>query len=203
MAIKNKEKVKEKYGLVYSAFFPITTEPENTRPTYGEVIDMGAAVRAYLTITYATAQAYGDDRAQIDLKEFVSGQLDAETLLSDLEVDAALFGSTYSADGVLTDAINDDPKSGGYAYIQKLALRGGGTVYRAVFLHHCTPSLNADNADTRNASITFMNNSVSFTVLADAAGSWRTRKDCETEEAAKAFIAAFAAGTAATGASTD
>lgn len=194
MPTTQRVKVKEKYGLVYSAFFPITAEPADARPTYGEEIDLGAAVKAYLTITYATAQAYGDDRAQLDLKEFVSGQLDAETLLSDLEIESQLFGSTYT-EGELIDSIQDDPASGAYAYIQKLAQRGsGGTVYRAVFLHHCTPSLNADNADTRNASITFMNNAVSYAVLADNTGEWRTRKDFEDEASAKAYITSLATG---------
>lgn len=194
MANEVKVKVKEKFGLVYSAFFPITGEPENSHPTYGPEVDLGAAVRANLTITYATAQAYGDDVAQLDLKEFVSAQLDAETLLSDLEVDAALFGSTYK-EGELTDSIQDDPVPGGYGYIQKLAQRSGGTVYRAVFLYYVTPSLNADNSDTRNASITFMNNSISCSVLADNTGAWRTRKDFNTEAEAKAYIRTLAAGT--------
>ena len=194
-ANREKLKVKEKYGLVYSAFFPVASEPSGSHPVYGEEIDLGAAVRAYLTITYATAQAYGDDRAQLDVKEFVSAQLDAETLLSDLEVDAALFGSKY-ADGTATDSIYDTAKPGGYAYIQKLKLRSGGTVYRAVFLYYATPSLNADNADTRNASITFMNNSITCSVLADSTGDWRARHDCGSEAEAKEWIAGLVKATA-------
>lgn len=195
MPNSEKIKVKEKYGLVYSGFYPITAEPADAHPSYGTEIDLGAAVRAYLTITYATAQAYGDDRAQLDVKEFVSAQLDAETLLSDLEVDAALFGSTY-ADGVATDGAFDAPVPGGYGYIQKLKVRSGETVYRAVFLYHVTPSLNADNSDTRNASITFMNNSISCSVLADNTGAWRSRKDCESEAEALAYIRSCAGVTA-------
>lgn len=179
-------RVKEKYGLVYSAFFPVASEPDNSHPIYGQEIDLGAAVRAYLTINYATAQAYGDDRAQLDIKEFVSAQLDAETLLSDLEVDAKLYGSSYEG-GVATDNVMDTAKPGGYAYIQKLKTRTG-TIFRAVYLYYTTPSLNADNADTRNASITFMNNAITCSVLADNTGAWRARQDFTSEADAKAWI---------------
>ena len=182
-----KEKVKEKYGLSYSAFFPIKSEPENSHPTYDAAVDLGAAVKAYLTINYAESKAYGDDSLQLDLKEFAGGQLDAETLLNELEVEAALFGSKMEGDA-LTDSKDDRCKSGGYAYIQKLATKTG-TVHRACFLYKVTPKMTSDNADTKAEGFTFAHNAVSYSVAADNAGAWRVRKDCDTEADAKAFIA--------------
>lgn len=183
-------KVKEKYGLVESLFFPIASEPDNRHPVYGQAVDLGSAVKAYLSLTYAQAQVYGDDTEQLNVREFVSGTLDAETLLSELEVDAALYGSTWDGTG-LTDNANDSPQPGGYAYIQKLKTRSG-TVYRAVFLYYTIPNMNADNADTRGSSITFMNNSISCTVQVDKTGDWRTRADFSTQAAAHEFIVGLA-----------
>lgn len=184
--MSNTVRVKEKYGLVLSLFYPITSEPAGKHPVYGPRVDLGAAVRDYLTINYAEAKAYGDDVAQLALREFVDGQLQIETLLSDLEVDAALYGSRMES-GVLYDHVDDSSNSGAHACIQKLKTKAG-VVYRVVFYFYVTPSMNADNADTRGQSIAFMNNSITANVLADATGHWRARADKHSREEAEAFI---------------
>lgn len=183
-------KVKEKFGMVYSAFFPIASEPENSHPVYADPVDLGAAVKAYLSITYAEGQLYGDDVLQLDAREFASAQLDAETLLNDLEVDAVLFGGNLT-DGVLTDTVRDSANSGGYGYIQKLKTKTG-TVYRPVFLYKVTPRMTGDNIDTKAGSLTFANNAVTYSVMPDGTGAWRSRQDFATEQAAKAFLLGLA-----------
>ena len=184
--MSNTVRVKEKYGLVQSLFFPIASTPAGSHPVYGPVIDLGAAVKDYLTINYSEAKAYGDDVTQLALREFVDGQLQIETLLSDLEVDAALYGSRLEG-GALYDHVDDAPKSGGHGCIQKLKTKTG-TVYRAIFYFFVTPSQNADNADTKGSSITFTNNSITANVMADASGHWRVRSDFGSQEEAIAFI---------------
>ena len=124
-------RVKEKYGLVQSLFFPIASTPAGSHPVYGPVVDLGAAVKDYLTINYSEAKAYGDDVTQLALREFVDGQLQIETLLSDLEVDAALYGSRMEG-GALYDHVDDNPNSGGHGCIQKLKTKTG-IVYRSIF----------------------------------------------------------------------
>lgn len=182
--------VKEKFGLVYSAFFPIGSLPENSHPVYGGPVDLGAAVKAYLTINYAEAQLYGDDVLHLDLREFTGAQLDAETLLNDLEVESQVFGSTMEA-GVLTDHKDDSAKPGGYGYIQKLKTQLG-TVFRACFLYLVRARMTADNADTRGSSITFANNAITYGVMPDNTGAWRSRQDFTTEADAKAFLQGLA-----------
>ena len=182
--------VKEKFGLVYSAFFPIGALPENSHPVYGGPVDLGAAVKAYLTINYAEAQLFGDDVLQLDLREFTGAQLDAETLLNDLEVEAQVFGSTMEA-GVLTDHKDDNARAGGYGYIQKLKTQLG-TVFRACFLYYVRARMTADNADTRGSSITFANNAITYGVMPDNTGAWRSRQDFSTEADAKAFLQGLA-----------
>lgn len=182
--------VKEKFGLVYSAFFPIGALPENSHPVYGGPVDLGAAVKAYLTINYAEAQLFGDDVLQLDLREFTGAQLDAETLLNDLEVESQIFGSTLEA-GVLTDHKDDSARAGGYGYIQKLKTQLG-TVFRACFLYYVRARMTADNADTRGSSITFANNAITYGVMPDNTGAWRARQDFGTEADARAFLQGLA-----------
>ena len=187
-------KEKLKYGLLHSLFWPIASEPEGQHPIYGPEITLGSAVRDYLTLNYSEAKAYGDDSTRISVREFVDGTAEIETLLSDLEVDSQLYGSSYEG-GVLTDNINDSANPGGHGFVQKLKTRTG-TIYRAVFLYYIMPSQNADNADTKGASITFANNSVTATVQADKTGAWRVRADFGTEAEALAFLRGLVAASA-------
>lgn len=184
--MSNTIRVKEKYGLVQSLFYPIASEPSGKHPVYGPKVDLGSAVKDYLTINYSEAKAYGDDVTQLALREFVDGQLQIETLLSDLEVDAALYGSRMEG-GVLYDHVDDSPNSGAHACIQKLKTKAG-IVFRAVFYFYVTPSQNADNSDTKGSSVTFMNNSITANVMADATGHWRARADKGSQAEALAFI---------------
>lgn len=77
--------VKTPLGMVSSYFFPFASEPVGTHPVYGEKVDMGAAVKGYLSLTTASGDITGDDAMLLYFEQFVSGQVDVETTLSDLE----------------------------------------------------------------------------------------------------------------------
>ncbi len=89
--------VKTPLGMVSSYFFPFASEPVGTHPVYGEKVDMGAAVKGYLSLTTASGDITGDDAMLLYFEQFVSGQVDVETTLSDLEVNAKLYGHSYKA----------------------------------------------------------------------------------------------------------
>jgi hypothetical protein len=187
------KKVKEKFGLRTSTYYPITAQPENAHPTYGEKIDMGCAVKAYMTTNFAENSLYGDDVSVLDLRRFISGQLDAETLLNDLEVESKIFGSTYDAATGLVDNHDDTPKEGGYSYVQMLRTKTE-IVYRAVFLYRVIPRLGNDNSDTNGSSLNFTHNAITYTVMADNTGAWRNRLDFKTLKEATDFLESIAAG---------
>ena len=93
-----KSTVKVPIGMRRSWFFPIATEPDSAKPTYSEKLDMGAAVKGYLSVTTASASIPGDDITQVEIEKFVNGQLDVETTMSDLETNSKLYGHTYDAE---------------------------------------------------------------------------------------------------------
>lgn len=190
--------LKEKFGLVYSAFGKITAdETDGAHPTYGTLTDLGAAVKAYLTINHAEGTLYGDDVKRLAVKEFTGATLEAETLLNDLEVDATLFGSTYSStDKTSTDKAEDAANYGGYAYVQKLKDASNKTIYRAVWLYKVLPTLTNDNSDTKADGLTFAHKAVTYDVSADQTGAWRVRQDFDSLAAAKTWLGKVAAGTA-------
>ena len=73
--------VKIPLGMRKSWYYPIKEEPVGQKPVYDSKLDMGAAVKGYLTVTTASGSVSGDDITQVEIEKFVGGQLDAETTL--------------------------------------------------------------------------------------------------------------------------
>lgn len=199
MAI-GKSTVKVPLGMRHSWYFPITAEETGKKPIYGPKLDMGAAVKGYLSVTTASATIPGDDITQLEVEKFVSGQLDAETTMSDLEVNSKIYGHTYSEEGGEVSNSNDVSPNGGYAFVEPILLKDKSVVYRATCLHKvcAMPSAEKQEADTKKSGeLAYKNNAVSYKVMEDNLGNWRTRKDFETLELADAFIeTTFAAASA-------
>ncbi len=189
--------VKVPIGMRSSYFAKIKTEPENAHPTYDTVLDMGAAVKGYIAITSATSEIFGDDIALLHGENFVSAQADVETTKNDLELNAALFGHTYSeSDGEASNA-DDVAPAGAYAFIEPIMNRSKTITYRATFLYKVQPLLSSEKteADTKKNDFNPKMNAVSLFVMPDNTGSWRARKEFETEAAAESYIAGLFAAT--------
>lgn len=188
-------------GAEKSWYFPIEQEPEGKKPVYGQRIDMGHFVKAALSVTIASASIPGDNITQVEVEEFVSGQLDAETTMSNLEVNAKIYGHAYSETEGEISAAGDSAPNGGYAFIQHILKKDKKKVYRATCLRKVTAMAGSEKqtANTKTTgSLTFANNAVSYKVLADNTGTWRNREDFDTMDAAIAFIEQiFSAATAA------
>lgn len=190
MAFKE-TRVQTPLGMRLSYFYPITAEPVNAHPTYGAGIDLGAAVKGYLTLNVASASIPGDDVDQVDIEVFAGGQLDAETTLNDLEVNSTLYGHTFSADAGEESKADDMAIDGGYAFIEPIFTKAKGTFYRATCLYKVTPLASSEKqeADTRKkGEFNPKLNVVSYRVKEDNTRAWRKRKDFDTEAAAKTFI---------------
>ena len=116
-------KVKAPLGMQTLTYYPITTEPDSAHPTYGAGVDLGAAVKGYLTVNTASAAISGDDITQLEDEIFTGGQLDSETTMSDLEVNATLYGHTYTeVDGEESNSA-DRAKPGGLSFIEPILLK--------------------------------------------------------------------------------
>lgn len=183
--------VKVPLGMRRSWWFPIASEADAAKPVYGDKVDMGAAVKGYLSITTASASVPGDDIEQVSIEKFVSGQLDAETTMSDLEVNAKLYGHKYSEETGETSSSEDHAPNGGYAFIEPILLKDKTVVYRATFLRKVCAMAQSEKqeADTKKSGeLAFKNNAVSFKVLEDNTGVWRMRQDLETLALAEKYI---------------
>lgn len=184
-------KVKTPLGMRTLDFWPITAEQEKDHPAYGPSVNLGAAVKGYLTVTTTEASIVGDDAEQYAAELFVSAQLDSETTMSDLQINAQLYGHTWTeADGEESKG-TDSPIPGGLSFIEPILRKDKAIVYRATCLRKATALASSEKqeADTRKpGDFNPKMNAVSFKVKEDNLRSWRVRQDFETEEAANAFI---------------
>lgn len=184
-------KVKTPLGMQTLDFWPIMSEDDGKHPTYDTSVNLGAAVKGYLTVTTATASISGDDIVQVEDEVFTGGQLDTETTMSDLEINAKLFGHTYSAESGEESKSSDRSKPGGISFIEPILKKDKTIVYRATCLRKvmAMPSSEKQEADTKKAGeLNPKMNAVSFKVMEDNLRSWRVRNDFESVDAAQAFI---------------
>lgn len=184
-------KVKTPIGMQTSTFFPITAEPEGAHPTYAAGLDMGAAVKGYLSITTESAEIPGDDIIQLSTESFVSCQADVETTLSDLQLNSTLYGHTYSEEAGELSAASDEAVPGAYTFIEPILKKDKSKVYRATILFKATamPSSEKQEADTKKpGELSPKMNAVSFKCVPDNSGAWRQRKELGTASAAIEWI---------------
>ena len=187
----NVNKVKAPIGMQTSTFYPITAEPAGTHPTYAAGLDMGAAVKGYLSITTVTGEIPGDDEIQLETEQFVSCQADVETTMSDLELNAKLYGHTFSEQDGEVSGGDDEATLGAYTFVEPIIKKDKSRVYRATNLFKTKPISESEKqeADTRKPSeFNPKNNAVSFKATKDNSGSWRQRKELDTLTAAVNWI---------------
>ena len=186
--------VKTPHGMRKSWYFPIKEEPAGKKPVYDAKLDMGAAVKGYLTVTTASASIPGDDISQVEVEKFTGGQFDAETTMSDLEVNSKIYGHKFSEEVGEVSSSNDVSPNGGYGFIEPILLKNKSVIYRATCLHKLSAMASSEKqeADTKKSGeLSFKNNAVSYKVMEDNTGAWRTRKDLATESEAEQFIDTF------------
>ena len=184
-------KVKTPLGMQTLDFWPIKAEPDAAHPTYEASVNLGAAVKGYLTVTTAAASIPGDDIVQVEDEVFTGAQLDTETTMSDLQVNATLFGHTYSQENGEESKGTDRSMPGGISFIEPILRKDKTIIYRATCLRKCSamPQSEKQEADTKKpGELNPKMNAVSFKVMEDNLQSWRVRNDFETVAAAQAFI---------------
>lgn len=186
-----KSTVKATVGMQTLDFWPITDEPDKAHPTYGPKVNLGAAVKGYVSVTTASASIPGDDIVQVEDEVFTGGQFDTETTMSDLEVNATLYGHTFSEEDGEESKGSDRSKPGGISFIEPVLLKTKKTIYRATCLRKVAAMAGSEKqeADTKKSTeLSPKMNSVAFKIMEDNLQSWRVRKDFDTKAEAEAFI---------------
>lgn len=190
--VSRKKQYKVTVGMQRSWWAPIATEPDSGHPTYGDVEEMGAARLGTLTYTTSTADIEGDDEILRHFEKFQQGTFVAETTLSDLEVNAKIYGHDVDESDVEHSNKDDASPNGGYAFTEPILQTGSDEpIWRATFLPKITanPANEAQNAATaQGGQINPGYNQITFAVYSDKTGDWRLRKEFTTHAAAETWI---------------
>lgn len=173
-------------GLKYLAWAAMATEPTSSVPTYSAGLELAEMVSINLAIQNAEGELYTNDQLTEFLKEFMSGTLTMEVGNITLANQATLYGATIT-DGELVHTPADVAPYGGIGGYQQLVV-SGTKKWRAWFFPKVQASVPDWSGNTKNNSISFGTQPMSFKVLAPKYGPWRYVKEFTTEAAAKAYI---------------
>lgn len=184
-------KTKLPLGMQTLDFWPIKAEPENAHPTYDASVNLGAAVKGYLTVTTASSSIPGDDIIQVEDEVFTGAQLDTETTMNDLSVNATLYGHEFNEETGEISKGSDRAKNGGVSFIEPILLKDKTIIYRATCLFKTAPMPQSEKqeADTKKpGELNPKMYPVSFKVMEDNSQAWRVRNDFATKADAEKFI---------------
>ena len=176
------------FGAKYIKFAPFQTEPEDVLPTYEEAVELGALVKADLTVNLASGEIWANNALNEKLEEFGSGTLAVEVSDMTDEIESKVFGSAFDAENKeLVDNTGDTIPYGGLGYLKTL-IRNGKKVHQACFYPKVKAAAGNDTANTKSSSITLASKPLSFTIHEPNTGDWRYRKTFDKEADAKAYL---------------
>jgi len=174
------------YGVKKARFAPMLTEPDGALPTYGPIIDLSELAQCNQSITYSNAQAFGDNRLVAEVNDFVSAQLDIQTLGMPPEVARALYGAEGTDEQVIYSD-SDVAPLGGVAYYKSMRSGDGKNFFEACYYPKAQATRGNDNATTKGSSTTFQNRSLSMKCTAPKFGQWEITEEFATEAEADAW----------------
>lgn len=181
------------YGAKYLRFAKKTAAgvKGTSFPTYGEAVDLGPLVSVTDTITYVTAENYGDNELQEYVSEFQ--KIDATAAMTEMPIASAVavLGATLGSSGGISYNRDDSAPEGCLCFLTEKLVKKSG-VYSKHYQGVCYPCMKGSRQgatyNTKGASITFANGQVNFTGKAEENGFYQVfSANLDTEEAAQAW----------------
>lgn len=121
------------YGAFYLQWAPITEEPADALPKYGEPLNLGELNKVTDAPTYSSVTADGDNRVVDSLDEFTGGTVDAAVPELENAVAAKLFGAADTdEEGGLVLGTDDAAPYGGLAFCLN-KVKGSRKFFQCVF----------------------------------------------------------------------
>ena len=188
------------YGAKYLRFAKKTAAgvAGESFPTYAAAVDLGPLVSVTDTITYATAENYGDNELQEFVNEFQ--RIDVTAAMTEMPIASAavVYGASVGANGGIGYNREDSAPEGCLCfYTNKQAKKDGvqSKFFQGVFYPNLKGSRQGATYNTKGSSITFANGQANFTGSAEENGFYQVFSDnLATEEAAKAWCDKMLAG---------
>lgn len=177
-------------GMKYIVAAPITQEPLDQLPVYGEGVRVGRAISANVTLTRNENDLYADDVMAESDNSIVGGSLDVTVAEILDEVREVIFGDIKEDDGSYSDSGTAAPYIG-FGYMREQRYKGVSS-YQAIWLHKTQLSPAEDAAQTKSQSITWGTQRITGDLMgvSDGPGNtrFRRRKTFDSEAEAIAWL---------------
>ena len=182
-------------GVRCAKWAPITNEPANALPQYGDVVDLPGLEQVNDTPNFYDVKQYGDDVARNIEAGFKDCGLACQVNEMAVQTAGKLYGATYaagtgSAPGTLTYKDDDKPPFGGFGFITSQYVEAVGNQYAGTYYPKVKAVQQGKNLQTKGETIVFGSDAFQLTAIRCNSGAWREESEpFSTLEGAQAWVA--------------
>lgn len=155
---------------------------------YTEGFSCGKAIEVTINPQYAEGSLFSDNvKSEYD-KEFKWADITLNTDTLPIATHTVMFGHTVTEDeGTIKDKSNDEANYVGLGIYADEKVNGKKK-YVAIWLHKVKFTEGQESYKTKGDNIEYQTPNISGQAVTDISGEWRTRKICDTEQAARDWI---------------
>lgn len=181
-------------GCRYFKWAPITDEPADAVPRYGDPIHLEGLESVNDDPQYNEAKQPGDDRIRNHIVSFKECPLTCSVNEIRLAHYAAMIGAEYTpgnggAPGTMVENADDTPPAGGCGFITSTYTDEDGFQYAAEYYPKVKAVKQGRSRTTMGDSISLSGRSFKLNAIACNSGDWHEESDpFDSEEAAKAWV---------------
>ena len=181
-------------GVRYAKWAPVSTEPSNAVPQYGDVVALPGLVSVADTPNYNSVKQYGDDIAKNTVAGFKDVTLNCEVTemavaTAGLLFDATLTPGASSAPGTLAFTDTDEPPYGGFGFLKSTYTDANGYEYKGVYYPKVKAIPQGATYTTKGETIAFTGDTFQFTGERCNSGLWKEESEpFSSETDAQAWV---------------
>ena len=181
-------------GVRYAKWAPVSAEPSNAVPQYGDVVALPGLVSVADTPNYNSVKQYGDDIAKNTVAGFKDVTLNCEVTemavaTAGLLFDATLTPGASSAPGTLAFTDTDEPPYGGFGFLKSTYTDANGYEYKGVYYPKVKAIPQGATYTTKGETIAFTGDTFQFTGERCNSGLWKEESEpFSSETDAQAWV---------------
>ena len=165
---------------------------KGTECTYGPKLEVTATNSIQFSPTTTTSSADGDNKQVASITLAVAGTLTWTGWGVPDATYATVFGHTAGTDSEYDESFADVAPYVGVGYIRKFMNQDGDVTYKAYWYRKCQGVPGDEEQNTQGTNLELSSTEVEFNVSEPGYNPYRTTKSFSTEDAATAWLAAFA-----------
>lgn len=167
---------------------PTVAKVDDSTGKYTGGFTCGKAIEVTINPQYAEGSLFADNvKSEYD-KEFKWADVTLNTDTLPIAAHTVMFGHTVTEDeGTIKDKSSDEANYVGLGIYADEKVNGKKK-YVAIWLHKVKFTEGQESYKTKGDNIEYQTPNISGQAITDSSGEWRTRKICDTEQAAREWI---------------